>query len=350
MRHPIGEFEYSNANYDVLGYLIQEVSGEPYGEHLRAHVFEPLGMTRSFTSEAEAIDAGAAVGHYPFLGVVRPHPMVFVPGSVPSSFVSASVEDLGHLLIAHLNEGRYGGARVLSPDGIATLQRPLTGSDAQDGYAMGLWVYPFWGPQRPVDDESAGNEVPVWLESVGTTESSTAAVLFLPVQDLGVAVLLNINDESVDSRYHQMHYGIANILLGGDPAPTVATEGVVDRNAKIIALVVLGMFLLRVGASAVRLKRFRRSLPRPASGPGVGRRVVVPMIVDVLLVGAMWWFLVDRADLPLTLIRRSVPDIFLIALTATVLCIGWGLARSALTLQTISQTDTASGDRHGLAS
>jgi hypothetical protein len=314
-------------------------------------------MTRSFTSEAEAVDAGAAVGHYPFLGVVRPHPMVFVPGSVPSSFVSASVEDLGHLLIAHLDEGRYGDGRVLSPEGIATLQRPVNGSDPQDGYAPGLWVYPYWGSQGPVDEAPAGNEqsMPVWLESVGTSESSSSAVLFLPAEDFGVAVLHNLNDESVDSLYHQMHYGIANILLGGEPAPTVATEGVVDRNAKFIALAVLGMFLLRIGASAVRLKRLRRSSPPPDSGPGVGRRVVVPMIVDVLLVGAMWWFLVDRADLPLPLVRRSIPDIFLIAVTASVLCIGWGLARTALTLHTMSQREhtmsqreTAGGDRHSL--
>jgi hypothetical protein len=79
------------------------------------------------------------------------------------------------------------------------------------------------------------------------------------------------------------------------------------------------------------------------------------MIVDVLLVGAMWWFLVDRADLPLPLVRRSIPDIFLIAVTASVLCIGWGLARTALTLHTMSQREhtmsqreTAGGDRHSL--
>jgi len=61
------------------------------------------------------------------------------------------------------------------------------------------------------------------------------------------------------------------------------------------------------------------------------------------------WFLIDRADLPLTLVRRSVPDIFLIAATASVLCIGWGLARTALTLQTMTQTERANGDRHALA-
>lgn len=35
---------YNNSGYFLLGYIIQKVSGEPYGDYLKNHFFEPLGM------------------------------------------------------------------------------------------------------------------------------------------------------------------------------------------------------------------------------------------------------------------------------------------------------------------
>ena len=48
---PGAAFHYSNANYLVLGQVIEEVSGESYGEYVRTHIFEPLGMADA-TSDA----------------------------------------------------------------------------------------------------------------------------------------------------------------------------------------------------------------------------------------------------------------------------------------------------------
>jgi len=42
-------FRYSMAT-DVLGYLVQVVSGQPFDEYLKQNIFEPLGMTDTFFS------------------------------------------------------------------------------------------------------------------------------------------------------------------------------------------------------------------------------------------------------------------------------------------------------------
>lgn len=47
LSHAIGEFEYSNANYDVLGYLFERVAGESFGSYMTNQVFAPLGMINS---------------------------------------------------------------------------------------------------------------------------------------------------------------------------------------------------------------------------------------------------------------------------------------------------------------
>lgn len=50
---PGAKFSYSNSGYAVLAHLIEKLSGEKYGEFLRKHFFQPLGMnsTGEFSRE-----------------------------------------------------------------------------------------------------------------------------------------------------------------------------------------------------------------------------------------------------------------------------------------------------------
>jgi CubicO group peptidase (beta-lactamase class C family) len=60
---PVGSrYEYCSANYDVLGLIVQTVSGQPYGTYIEQHVFAPLQMHDSFASEPEARRDGLAQG------------------------------------------------------------------------------------------------------------------------------------------------------------------------------------------------------------------------------------------------------------------------------------------------
>lgn len=45
---PNTELEYSNTNYLLLASIIERVSGQSYGDFLKAVLFEPLGMTHTF--------------------------------------------------------------------------------------------------------------------------------------------------------------------------------------------------------------------------------------------------------------------------------------------------------------
>ncbi len=46
-RPPNVQWAYSNAAYGVLGHIISRVTGQPYAEHMRDALLQPLGMTRS---------------------------------------------------------------------------------------------------------------------------------------------------------------------------------------------------------------------------------------------------------------------------------------------------------------
>lgn len=60
---PGSEWRYSNSGYYLLGLIIEKVSGEPYGEYIRKHIFEPLGMHSSGYPEGWIDFPGLATGH-----------------------------------------------------------------------------------------------------------------------------------------------------------------------------------------------------------------------------------------------------------------------------------------------
>jgi CubicO group peptidase (beta-lactamase class C family) len=60
---PNEHFKYSNVGYSLLGLVIEQVTGRPYGEHLRAAVVEPLGLTRTGAEYAPGRAHEYAAGH-----------------------------------------------------------------------------------------------------------------------------------------------------------------------------------------------------------------------------------------------------------------------------------------------
>jgi CubicO group peptidase (beta-lactamase class C family) len=332
----IGEFEYSNVNYDLLGYLVQRMSGERLDAYLRRHVFEPLQMDNTFTSDEEAQDAGLASGHYPYFGFVGRRDAPLYPGRLASAGVLASAEDLGRLLLAHLNAGAVDGARVLSPEVTRQLHDPLVHpTDPCCGYAMGLWVYPMFEADRLVDGQDVSRyEVPVVLEHGGSGPSHAAGIIVLPEQDLGVAVLMNVNDETQPSLYHQMHRGIANVLLGLTPPRAVAFENFVRRNAKVITALLIVGFATRAAISFVRVRRLT------CENVSISRNVMTPLAVDVVILGLAWWLLITQGNAPVATIRWATPDIFWGFVAATSIGVGWAIARSVLTLGALRTTDS----------
>ena len=117
LSHPVGKVcEYSNLNYNLLGLVVEAVSGESYADAIRKHIFAPLEMRHSFTSKAEAQAGRLAMGHRHWFGFPVPAPDLPVPrGSLPSGQLISCAEDMAHYLIAHLNGGHYGCLLYTSP-------------------------------------------------------------------------------------------------------------------------------------------------------------------------------------------------------------------------------------------
>lgn len=55
---PGSEYSYSNVNYDLLGTIIEQVSGKTYAEYMNSEILIPLGLTHTY---AQAFEAGESI-------------------------------------------------------------------------------------------------------------------------------------------------------------------------------------------------------------------------------------------------------------------------------------------------
>ncbi len=100
--------------YDLIAFLVELISGEPYEQYVKNNIFTPLGMTNTeFTytnytlsqlakqyiwNSASGVNEEQSFKDYPGPGSVR---------------ILSTVVDLSKFLIAHMNNGVYDTVRIL---------------------------------------------------------------------------------------------------------------------------------------------------------------------------------------------------------------------------------------------
>jgi CubicO group peptidase (beta-lactamase class C family) len=101
-RPPGEQIVYSNMGMAFAGYLVEAVSGVSFYDYAEQNVFRPLGMEHSsfrrpFPSNLAPSVATAGVGGQP--------PDKTAIQLYPAESLVSTVTDMGHFIIAHLNDG-----------------------------------------------------------------------------------------------------------------------------------------------------------------------------------------------------------------------------------------------------
>ncbi len=141
---PGQHFRYSNIHYQVLSYMLEELSGKSYAEIIRSRILEPLGMTHTVPAITNNLRRHLAVG-YEGLYDDRPappdHPLV--PGAwteygAGDGCIASTPADLAAYVRMLLNRGAGPRGRILSEDGFKLLIRPVIQAGEGWSYGYGL--------------------------------------------------------------------------------------------------------------------------------------------------------------------------------------------------------------------
>jgi CubicO group peptidase (beta-lactamase class C family) len=326
---PGESFEYSNTNYDILGLLIQIVSGKPYESYIQEKIFSPLQMQSSYTSLEEARRSGLSSGTITFFGkdLVYDRFMPYSRAVVPSAGLFSSAEDMARYLFAHLNDGRTpDGTALLSPAGIAQLHTPGVQINENVRYAMGWTVFPFpeAAPSGTEDD------VPIGLSHGGRWANYRSIMLLVPEQNLGVAVLMNKNEYRQGAAYDNIGWNTALLALGLPPLAEPQGGNRFLSDTRYIVAVVLLLLLAGLIKSVRWLSRpFSPDPSRPVRWQFVLVLIVLPLL-DLATAGYLLLVHLPQSSDSLPLVLNFEPDTGLMYLSLLVLTLGWGTVRTVL--------------------
>ncbi len=289
---PGGHFEYSNANYTLLGAIIEQVTGRPFEDALQVLVFGPLRLT-STTSDLElARSNGLAAGYYNWFGFVR----VVTPGAMwpmgaPSAFITSTARDLTHLLQVQLGEPAGIAAGTL-----ANARAPLTRANQYSQYASGWFVRPFW-ELHDNDENSTDPSLPTLWVHDGSTERSVSYLAFAPSLGLGVVVLSNYSLGTDQDKFSRFTEALLHKIVGTRDTPAAVDPLVAAAPLIMIGLPILQLMMvawLIVAAARPRHARTGQWLPILAgtlitSATVFFALVVVPSRTHTPIFEPTWW-------------------------------------------------------------
>ncbi|MCC9136555.1 serine hydrolase [Pontibacter silvestris] len=111
-------YGYSNLMFIAAGEVIETVSGQKWESFIKEHFFQPLGMTRSYTSVNDLNGAGNVASPHGFDAKGKPYVTTFTAWDNwnPAAGIFTSVNQDAQWLRLQLNRGTYKGKRIFSED------------------------------------------------------------------------------------------------------------------------------------------------------------------------------------------------------------------------------------------
>jgi CubicO group peptidase (beta-lactamase class C family) len=278
-------------------------------------------MNHSYTSKAAAEQDGLAVGHQTWFGIPIPVPDLPVPrGSLPSGQLISSAEDMGHYLIAQLNDGRYGDVQILSSEGIAELHRPAAAAisfGVQTGhYGMGWYI-----------EEQDQTKI---IYHTGMIPDFYTYMALLPEQKRGVVLLVNANHFTNELTLTEVGAGVTALLAGNSLAPI--QFGAIPYALRSLLLIPL-LQIVGVVATLRLLGRWRQDPRRRPSRTRIwGFHLLPSMVLNLIPIASGLALLTSNLRGFLLLF---MPDLSWLALISGGFALVWSFLRTGLILRAL---------------
>jgi CubicO group peptidase (beta-lactamase class C family) len=311
---PGASWRYANINYVLAGLVVERASGLTYADYVQRRIFEPLGMSTSFTSDDAAGSAGLSRGHRYWFGLPVASGPVHREAELAAGYLITSAEDMGRYLAMYLRGGvSADGTQIVSPEALKTMLTP--GPEATLGpwagaararYAMGWFAGGPWAEPG--------------LMHPGNSPDSSAMITLFPHRGLAAATLIPAGHElpvpgnpAITDRISR---SVVHAVLG-EPVPAASS---LRQLYLVFDLVALGL----LGAAGYGLLRSLRRLrtPRRSTHPvrawaavlllGLGAAVVFAVPILVYFGWAALWTWAPDLALVMALLT------FLLATTAGV--------------------------------
>jgi CubicO group peptidase (beta-lactamase class C family) len=144
-------YQYCNLNYNMVGTIIEKISGERFDQYVKNHILDPLKLYGGYCVDSldksrfatlyEYNDSlkqfiAAPAAYAPRREEIKNYTMGYsTPIFSPTGGMKISAHDLAAYMIMHMRQGRYKGKKIISKESAKQMQTKL--SD-KEGYGLAI--------------------------------------------------------------------------------------------------------------------------------------------------------------------------------------------------------------------
>ena len=190
---PPGEVtSYSNYGMSLAGHVVEEASGMPFERYVEQNVTDPLGMKSTTAAQppAPGLQDRLATGYEVEGGEPAAGSFEYID-EAPAGSVSTTATDMARFMISHLQDGRYGDARILEGATAKEMHAKQFSNDPRlDGMALGFY-----------EQTTNGERV---IGHGGNLLRFHALAALLPERNVGIFVAYNSYGEGGDFAEYEL--------------------------------------------------------------------------------------------------------------------------------------------------
>lgn len=206
-------YMYCNLNFNMVGAVIERISGERFDQYVNHHVLDPLGLYGGYC--VDSLDNSRFATLYEYddsLKKLVPSPGAYNPRRTeiasytmgystpvfsPTGGMKISATDLARYMMMHMNYGKYNGKRIMKKKSAKTMQIPLS---EKEGYGLAIMTTDKLIPGKTLKGHT------------GSAYGLYSAMFFDPKEKSGIVVITNGCKGGYTGGYHTVIWKTVNCL------------------------------------------------------------------------------------------------------------------------------------------
>ena len=208
-------YKYCNLNFNMVGTIIERISGERFDEYVRHHVLDPLGLYGGYCVDSLDRNKFATIYEYGNGGTYTAAPAAYASRSEelqkyirgystpifsPTGGMKISAKDLAQYMIMHSRMGKYKGKRIITKASAEQMQTPLS---ADEHYGLAIETTEKMIPGKSLKGHT------------GVAYGLFSAMYFHPKEKFGIVVISNGCDPKYEEGFNGVIRKTVNLLYEG---------------------------------------------------------------------------------------------------------------------------------------
>jgi len=210
---PGNGYKYCNLNFNMVGAVIEKLSGERFDQYVKHHILDPLKLYGGYC--VDSLDNSLFTTLYEYDKVSKtfsPDPSAYAPRREelknyvvgystplfsPTGGMKISATDLAKYMTMHMNQGKYKGVKIITKKSAKLMQTKIS---EEEGYGLAI---------ANVDNLIPGK---IMRGHTGSAYGLYSAMFFEPKEKFGIVVITNGSNTTYTNGFNSILLETINCL------------------------------------------------------------------------------------------------------------------------------------------